>query len=94
MWGTGVVDVAAQCYAESSLRSPLTIREIEFLRHMAANEGAVISKDALLTRIFGVDYLGDPRALDKMIERLRNKLQRASRFLTTIPRQGIVYSRG
>ena len=92
-WGDGCVDVAAQCYVEGSLRSSLTIREIEFLRHMAANEGAVISKDALLTRMFGFEYSGDPRALDKMIERLRNKLLTSSRFLTTVPRQGLCYSR-
>ena len=92
MWGAGTIDVAAQCYVEGRLRSPLTIREIEFLRHMAANEGAIISKDALLTRIFGIDYSGDPRALDKMIERLRSKLMTSSRFLTTVPRQGILYS--
>ena len=94
MWGAGTVDGAAQCYVEGPLRSSLTIREIEFLRHMAANEGAVISKDALLTRIFGIDYSGDPRALDKMIERLRSKLFGSSRLLTTVPRQGLVYSRG
>ena len=93
MWGTGTVDVAAQHYVEDHHQSSLTIREIEFLRHMAANEDAVISKDALLTRMFGIDYSGDPRALDKMIERLRSKLFDSSRFLTTIPRQGLVYSR-
>ena len=92
MWGIGTVDVAAQCYVEGSLRSPLTIREIEFLRYMVENEDVVISKDALLTRIFGVDYSGDPRTLDKMIERLRHKLLEASRFLKTISRQGLVYS--
>ena len=93
MWGAGTVEVAAQRYVEGHHQSSLTIREIEFLRHMSANEGAVISKDALLTRIFGVDYSGDPRALDKMIERLRSKLLSSSGFLTTIPRQGLVYSR-
>ena len=93
MWGKGMIDVAAQCYIEGPLQSSLTIREIELLRHMAANEGAIISKDALLTRIFGIDYPGDPRALDKMIERLRCKLMTSSHFLTTVPRQGIVYSR-
>ena len=94
MWGAGMIDVAAQCYVEGHLRSSLTIREIELLRHMAANEGAIISKDSLLTRIFGIDYSGDPRALDKMIERLRSKLMASSHFLTTVPRQGILYSRG
>ena len=91
-WGEGHVDVAAQCYVEGTQRSALTIREIEFLRHLAANEGAVISKDALVTRLFGVDYSGDPRALDKMIERVRRKLFGSSRLLTTIPRQGVRYT--
>ena len=94
MWGAGMIDVAAQCYVEGHLRSSLTIREIELLRHMAANEGAIISKDSLLARIFGIDYSGDPRALDKMIERLRSKLMTSSHFLTTVPRQGILYSHG
>ena len=93
MWGFGTVDVTAQCYVEGSHRSRLTIREIEFLRHMAENEGAVISKDALLTRLFGVNYSGDSRTLDKVVERLRNKLLGSSHFLTTVPRQGLLYSR-
>ena len=93
MWGAGTVDVAAQRYVEGHHQSSLTIREIEFLRHMARNEGAVISKDALLTRLFGIDYSGDPRTLDKIVERLRNKLSESSRFLTTVPRQGLIYSR-
>ena len=94
IWGHGTVDVSAQCFVEGSHRSPLTIREIELLRYMAANEDTVISKDALLTRLCGIDYSGDSRTLDKIVERLRNKLQGSSRFLTTVPRQGLVYSRG
>ena len=93
MWGLGTVDASAQCYVEGTLRSPLTIREIEFLRYMAENEGAVISKDALLTRLFGINYSGDSRTLDKIVERLRNKLLGSSHFLTTVPRQGLIYSR-
>ena len=92
-WGIGTVDVSAQCYVEGTLRSNLTIREIEFLRYMSENEGAVISKDALLTRLFGIDYSGDSRTLDKIVERLRNKLLGSSHLLTTIPRQGLRYSR-
>lgn len=91
VWGDGYVDVAAQCYVEGTRKSALTVREIEFLRHLAANEGTVISKDALVTRLFGVDYSGDPRTLDKVIERLRRKLFGSSRLLTTIPRQGVRY---
>lgn len=91
-WGDGYVDVAAQCYVEGTRKSALTVREIEFLRHLAANEGTVISKDALVTRLFGVDYSGDPRTLDKVIERLRRKLFGSSRLLTTIHRQGVRYT--
>ena len=93
MWGSGTVDVSAQCYVEGSHRTPLTIREIECLRYMASNEGAIISKDALLTHLCGIDYSGDPRTLDKIVERLRHKLLGSSRFLTTVPRQGLLYSR-
>lgn len=93
MWGAGTVDVAAQRYVEGHHHSSLTIREIELLRHMSANEGAVITKDALLTRLFSINYSGDSRTLDKIVERLRNKLFESSRFLTTVPRQGLIYSR-
>ena len=93
MLGAGTVDVAAQRYVEGLHQSSLTIREVEFLRYMVKNEGAVISKDALLTRMFGIDYSGDPRTLDKLVERLRNKLLGSSRFLMTVPRQGLIYSR-
>ena len=91
-WGEGHVDVASQCYVEGTRKSELTVREIEFLRHLVLNEGSVISKDALVTRLFGAEYAGDPRALDKMIERVRRKLFGSSRLLATIPRQGVRYT--
>ena len=38
------------------------------------NKGIVLSRDQLLNRVWGYDYMGDNRTVDSHIARLRTKL--------------------
>lgn len=56
---------------------PCTPKEIEILWTLANNPGMVFSREHLLQSIWGYDYLGDTRAVDSHIKRIRAKLCRA-----------------
>ena len=55
---------------------PCTPKEIEILWALASNPGMVFSREHLLQSIWGYDYLGDTRAVDSHIKRIRAKLCR------------------
>jgi two-component system, OmpR family, alkaline phosphatase synthesis response regulator PhoP len=52
----------------------LTRKEFALLSEMARNHGRVLTREALLDRVWGVTYYGDSRTLDVHIRRLRQKL--------------------
>lgn len=52
----------------------LTLKEFELLCALYDNAGRVLSRDQLLTRVWGYDYYGDERTVDSHIARLRTKL--------------------
>lgn len=55
---------------------PCTPKEIEILWTLAENPGMVFSREHLLQSIWGYDFLGDTRAVDSHIKRIRAKLCR------------------
>lgn len=52
----------------------LTLKEFELLCALYDNAGRVLSRDQLLTNVWGYDYYGDERTVDSHIARLRTKL--------------------
>lgn len=52
----------------------LTLKEFELLCVLHDNAGRVLSRDQLLTHVWGYDYYGDERTVDSHIARLRTKL--------------------
>lgn len=52
----------------------LTLKEFELLCTLFDNAGRVLSRDQLLTSVWGYDYYGDERTVDSHIARLRTKL--------------------
>lgn len=52
----------------------LTTREFQLLAFLAKHEGQVFSRDQLLQNVWGFDYVGDSRAVDSAVKRLRKKL--------------------
>ena len=52
----------------------LTLKEYELLKLLMENAGQVFTRDILLSRIWGQDYLGETRTVDVHIGTLRTKL--------------------
>jgi len=53
----------------------LPLKEFELLTLLVDNAGLVLSRDTLIDRIWGLDYVGDTKTLDVHVKRLRGKLE-------------------
>ncbi len=54
----------------------LTPKEFDLLAELMRHKGAVLSRDLLLERVWGFDYVGDTRTVDVHIRWLREKIER------------------
>ena len=53
----------------------LTQKEFDLLAELMNNRGAVLSRDLLLTHVWGYDYVGDSHTVDVHIRWLREKVE-------------------
>jgi DNA-binding response OmpR family regulator len=53
-------------------------KELELLYFLAYNRNRVFTRDQLLDKVWGFDYLGDSRTVDVHVKRLREKLEGVS----------------
>ena len=64
----------------------LPLKEFEVLHLLLANAGRVLTRETLIDRVWGSDYVGDTKTLDVHIKRLRAKVEddpsRPSRIVT------------
>jgi len=54
----------------------LTRREFEVLKYLAQKKGQVISREALLEKVWGYEYYGDIRTVDVTVRRIREKIEK------------------
>lgn len=52
----------------------LTLKEYELLLYLIKNRARVVSREELLTKVWGIDFVGETRTLDMHIGTLRKKL--------------------
>ena len=67
----------------------LTLKEYELLQLFAKNLGIVFTRDRLLQKIWGTDYIGETRTVDVHIGTLRTKLGKAGNLIETV--RGVGY---
>ena len=69
----------------------LSARELHLIECFFAHPGEVLSRDALLNEVWGIDYLGTTRTLDQHVAQVRKKVEAAGaeRLIKTI--HGIGY---
>ncbi len=74
----------------------LPLKEFELLQLLLANAGRVLSRDLLIDRVWGADYVGDTKTLDVHVKRLRSKVEPDPAHpirITTIRGLGYKYER-
>ncbi len=54
----------------------LTLKEFEILVLMATHPGKVFTREQLLDKVWGYDYIGETRAVDSHVKRLRQKFEK------------------
>ena len=54
---------------------PMPLKEFELLSLLVGNAGRVLTRDTLIDRVWGHDYVGDTKTLDVHIKRLRSKIE-------------------
>ena len=70
------IDVASLEATRDGVPLPLTRTEFKLLAELAGAEGAVCSREHLLSKVWGYGYFGDSRIVDVHIRRLRLKVER------------------
>ncbi len=53
----------------------IPLREFELLHLLAENAGRVLTREVLINRVWGLDYVGDTKTLDVHIKRIRAKIE-------------------
>lgn len=70
----------------------LTLKEFELLHYLLLNKDVVLSRDAIMRSVWGMDYEGESRTVDMHIKTIRQKLGEYGRQIRTI--RGIGYAIG
>ena len=73
--GKVVVDTDSHRIYNAGTEVVLPRKEFELLEIFVRNAGKVLTRDVLIDRIWGADYVGDTKTLDVHIKRLRARLQ-------------------
>ncbi|MCG7407200.1 response regulator transcription factor [Paenibacillus sp. ACRRX] len=71
-----VVDVKKRLVSRAESRIELTQREFDLLLFLLEHQGEVISRERLLSAVWGFDFVGETNVVDVYIRYLRNKLDR------------------
>ncbi|MFV0429281.1 MAG: winged-helix domain-containing protein [Arachnia sp.] len=66
----------------------LTYTEFELLRYLMQHPGRVLTREVLLSQVWGYDYYGGTRTVDVHVRRLRAKLGQFDHFIKTVRNVG------
>nr|WP_075574470.1 response regulator transcription factor [Ezakiella massiliensis] len=66
----------------------LTYKEFELLAYLVQNKGIVLSRDKIMSEIWGFDFEGESRTVDVHIAFLRQKLDKKGQYIKTIRNVG------
>ena len=83
------IDYTARIVTVNGERVDMSPKEYELLFFMARNKNIALSRDRLLSEIWGYDYYGDDRTLDTHIKLLRKSLGEYQKFIVTV--RGVGY---
>ena len=83
------INIAARTVSVDGERIELTPKEYDLLFYLIENKNIALSRDKLLSDIWGYDFFGDDRTIDTHIKNLRNALGPYRDFIVTL--RGVGY---
>ncbi len=85
------VNYSAHTVKIDGKRKDVTPKEFEILTYLIENKGLAISREQLLSAIWGYDFFGEDRTVDTHIKMLRNNLGKYRDHIVTIRSIGYKY---
>jgi DNA-binding response OmpR family regulator len=82
------VDTGRHVVTDAGREVHLTAKEFLLLQYLLQHQGRVLSRDLLLTDVWGYQYTGGTRTVDVHVRRLREKLPVLAEALVTIKQFG------
>ena len=73
--GDVTLDPEAHRLTVRGIEVSVPLKEFEVLHLLLANAGRVLTRELLIDRVWGSDYVGDTKTLDVHIKRLRSKIE-------------------
>ncbi len=70
------LDAVSRSLTVKGTEVPLSPKEFELLAYFAANPGRALSRDTIMTNVWGYDVSVTPRSIDRFVNALRNKIER------------------
>lgn len=83
-FGGLVIDITGRTVIVDGVVTQMTPKEYELLFYMAKNRGIALSRERLITEVWGYDYFGDDRTLDTHIKMLRQNLGQYRGLIVTL----------
>lgn len=84
-----VINIPARTVTVDGEKAELTPKEYDLLFYLVENKNLALSRDKLLSDIWGYDFFGDDRTIDTHIKNLRNNLGPYRKFIITL--RGVGY---
>ena len=85
------VNYSAHTLKIDGKRKDVTPKEFEILTYLIKNKGIAVSREQLLSAIWGYDFFGEDRTVDTHIKMLRNNLGKYRNHIITIRSIGYKY---
>ena len=85
--GLVVDDLAHEVRVDNKVVN-LTPKEYDLLKYLVANNHIALSREQLLTNIWGYDFYGDDRTVDTHVKTLRHQLGKYGNLIKTVRKVG------
>ena len=83
------IDFSARIVYVDGVKVDLTPKEYDLLFYFAKNKGIALTREKLISNVWGYDFYGDDRTLDTHIKLLRKNLGAYSNYIVTL--RGVGY---
>lgn len=83
------INIAARSVTVDGKKAELTPKEYDLLFYLVHNRNIALSRDKLLSDVWGYDFFGDDRTIDTHIKNLRNNLGNYREYIVTL--RGVGY---
>ncbi len=88
------VDFTARMVLVDGENVDLSPKEYDLLFYMVKNRGIALSREKLITQVWGYDFFGDDRTLDTHIKLLRKQLGKYAGYIVTLRGVGYRFENG